>query len=625
MKTILVAICCLIGFQFLNDSQELMVKGHVTQGDAGDPVIGASIIVQGTHIGTVTDFDGYYELKIPRKKCTVVFNMTGFIVQKIYIDSSQTLDVALQVAAALDEVVVSGMSGKSRHQYESEVNQSAPSMYQMAPSEEIVNWNTEDYDLIRENGFISTDDQQLSTFSIDVDRASYSNIRRFISQGVKAPVDAVRIEEMINYFDYSYPQPSGEDPLAIYSEMGACPWNKDHQLLHIGVQSEKIKTEYLPASNLVFLIDVSGSMNQANKLPLLISSFRLLVDQLRPQDRVSMVTYAGASAVLLNGVGGSDREKILEALDQLRAGGSTAGAEGIRSAYQLAKENFIEDGNNRIILATDGDFNIGVSSDAELVRLIESQRDFGVFLSVLGFGMGNYKDNKMQKLADSGNGNHQYIDDLAEAKKVFVDEFGANLFTVAKDVKIQIEFNPEKVAGYRLIGYENRKLENRDFNDDQKDAGEIGNGHTVTVLYEIVPQGIDSEWLAKTDKRYSKNQPTSNRSVMKELAFIKLRYKDPDGSKSKLLEKLVDAKIQPQNRLSENFFFASSVAGFGMLLRDSEFKQNMSFDMVLTLAKKGLGKDEFDYRSEFIDLVKKANRVYLFDYAEDQAKLDAGK
>ncbi|MCB0688346.1 MAG: von Willebrand factor type A domain-containing protein, partial [Saprospiraceae bacterium] len=348
MKTILIAICCLFGLQFLNyNSSHYLISGRVTESDTGNPAIGATINVQGTRIGTVTDFEGYYKLEIPQKKCTLIFRMTGFTEQKFQIDSSQTLNVQMEIGAALHEVVVTGMSGSTRHKYQSEVGMPAPSMRQIAPSEEIINWNTEDYDLIQENGFVSTDEQQLSTFSIDVDRASYSNIRRFITQGVKAPVDAVRIEEMVNYFDYSYPEPKGEDPLAIYTEMGVCPWNPDHHLLHIGVQSEKIKTDFLPASNLVFLIDVSGSMNQANKLPLLISSFRLLIDQIRPQDRVSIVTYAGASGILLDGVGGNDKEKILESINQLTAGGATAGADGISTAYKIAKKNFIENGNNR--------------------------------------------------------------------------------------------------------------------------------------------------------------------------------------------------------------------------------------------------------------------------------------
>ncbi|HRF41540.1 MAG TPA: VWA domain-containing protein, partial [Saprospiraceae bacterium] len=346
--------------------------------------------------------------------------------------------------------------------------------------------NTEDYSPIAENRFHKATDTPLSTFSIDVDAASYSNMRRFLKNGQMPPADAVRIEEMINYFDYQYPQPTGEHPFEVVAEMSECPWQPEHRLLHIGLKGREIATDKLPPSNLVFLIDVSGSMDSPNKLPLLQSAFRLLVNQLRPQDKVAMVVYAGAAGLVLEPTDGNDKQKILEALQRLQAGGSTAGGAGIRLAYDVARQHFVKGGNNRVILATDGDFNVGASSDADMVRLIEEERKSGVFLTVLGFGMGNYKDNKMQQLSNAGNGNHAYIDDIDEAKKVLVEEFGGTLFTIAKDVKIQIEFNPAQVAGYRLIGYENRLLNKEDFNDDKKDAGELGAGHTVTALYEIV-------------------------------------------------------------------------------------------------------------------------------------------
>jgi Ca-activated chloride channel family protein len=349
-------------------------------------------------------------------------------------------------------------------------------------------------------------------------------------------------------------------------------------------------------------------MQAENKLPLLISSFQLLVGQLRPQDRISLVTYAGASAVVLEGKSGRYRSEIVAALEELKAGGSTAGAQGIVTAYDVAKKYFIEGGNNRVVLATDGDFNIGVSSDGDLVRLIEKQRESGIFLSVLGFGMGNYKDNKMQKLADHGNGNHNYIDNLTEAKKVFVNEFGGSLYTVAKDVKIQVEFNPKEVAGYRLVGYENRKLENRDFEDDKKDAGEMGVGHTVTALYEIIPVGIESDWLVAHEKRYSRPADRSKASLRDEMAYLKVRYKDPQGSKSKVIEQPI--KSTPLNaKISENFNWAASVAGFGMLLRDSEFKQNATLEDMLHLAEENKGKDEYGYRAEFIYLIQKFREI----------------
>lgn len=361
-------------------------------------------------------------------------------------------------------------------------------------------FNTEDYDHIIENDFHSVEQQPLSTFSIDVDRASYSNVRRFIQEGSLPPKGAVRIEEMINYFDYNYASPTTEDPFALYSEIASCPWNSKHRLVHIGLQGKKISTADLPPSNLVFLVDVSGSMEEPNKLPLVQESLKLLTDQLREDDRVAIVVYAGKAGLVLPSTSGSDKMKIKEAIDELQAGGSTAGGEGITLAYKIARQNMKEHGNNRVILATDGDFNVGVSSDDELVELIEKERESGIFLSVLGYGMGNYKDNKMQQLADKGNGNHNYIDNLNEAKKVLVNEFGGTLFTIAKDVKLQVEFNPARVNAYRLIGYENRILGNEDFNDDKKDAGELGSGHTVTALCEIIPAGVQDTFIRKVDK-----------------------------------------------------------------------------------------------------------------------------
>lgn len=629
MKTILMILGCLVGWHLFSSSPEIVVNGFVTDSSTGKPLVDARVSVRGTSIEVWTGTDGFYEVRTTKNKITIAFSKPGYEKQSISIDSSQTVNLALKPVSEQEEptTISNDPSVRFMEKISGRVMASdaapAPVPYHSYYSNrEEQNWNTEDYDLIQENGFVSTDEQQMSTFSIDVDRASYSNIRRFITQGTTAPVDAVRIEEMINYFHYQYPEPAGHDPVSIHTELGSCPWNPDHHLLHIGLQTEKIATENLPASNLVFLIDVSGSMNQANKLPLLIASFRLLVDQLRPYDHVSIVTYAGQSAVILDGTTGGDKERILDALNRLQAGGSTDGAQGILTAYELAERNFIKDGNNRVILATDGDFNIGMSSDAELVRLIEKQRASNIFLSVLGFGMGNYKDNKMQKLADSGNGNHQYIDDLAEAKKVFVEEFGGNLFTVAKDVKIQIEFNPEMVAGYRLIGYENRKLENRDFNDDAKDAGEIGAGHTVTALFEVIPQGVESPWLATVEKRYTTSRDRRTSSRDGELAFVKLRYKDPDGEHSKLIERPVEAGVISITKLSDDFRWAASVAGFGMLLRDSEFKGHTSFEMVMDLAEKGRGDDPHGYRSDFIDLLTKANRVYLFSEENDQVKMN---
>jgi len=478
-------------------------------------------------------------------------------------------------------------------------------------SEEIEEFNTEEYDLIEEHPFKQVTVSPLSTFSIDVDTASYSNLRRFLNQKTLPPVDAVRIEELINYFTYDYPQPEGDRPFSITTELSQSPWNQKHQLVSIGIQGKRLQTEELPPSNLVFLLDVSGSMNNPNKLPLLKSSFQLLVNELGEQDRVSIAVYAGAAGLVLPPTPGNEKDKILAAINNLEAGGSTAGGQGIKLAYEVAKQNFIPSGNNRVILATDGDFNVGLSSDAELVRLIEDYRERGVFLTVLGFGMGNLKDSKMEQLANKGNGNYAYLDNLLEAKKVLVSEMGATLLTIAKDVKIQVEFNPAKVQAYRLIGYENRQLRDRDFNDDTKDAGELGAGHSVTALYEIIPAGIESDLnLPEVDAlKYQQNTVDAAAYNSDELMLVKLRYKAPDENESKLIEQPVIAKEVSWANASNNLKFAAAVAEFGMVLRDSEYKGSASFEEVLKLAQESKGVDLEGYRAEFIRLVEKAQAI----------------
>ncbi|HNU13951.1 MAG TPA: VWA domain-containing protein [Chitinophagaceae bacterium] len=467
-------------------------------------------------------------------------------------------------------------------------------------------FNTEDYDNIVENNFLASVQNPLSTFSIDVDEAAYSNVRRYLQNGSVPPPGAVRIEEMINYFDYIYPKPKNGDPFTVNTEISECPWNPQHKLVHIGLQGKETPVDNLPPSNMVFLVDVSGSMDEPNKLPLVQASMNMLVDQLREKDKVAIVVYAGNAGLVLPSTSGINKLKIKEAIDNLEAGGSTAGGEGILLAYKTARDNFIQDGNNRIILATDGDFNIGITSDDELVRLVEKERKSGVFLSVLGYGMGNYKDNKMQQLADKGNGNHSYIDNINEARKVLVNEFGSTLFTIAKDVKIQIEFNPAKVQAYRLIGYENRVLAAEDFNDDTKDAGELGSGHTVTALYEIIPVGVKDEFIKSVDllKYQNIDRKLVNDSV--EIMTIKLRYKKPDEEISKLIiHTVIDEHIAISNT-SDNFRFSAAVAEFGMLLRNSEYKQQGSYNQVINLAKSAKGTDEEGYRAEFIRLVQAA-------------------
>lgn len=464
-------------------------------------------------------------------------------------------------------------------------------------------YNREGYNRIYDNEFKDSKHDPLSTFSIDVDRASYSNVRRFLNQQSLPEADAVRIEEMINYFSYQYPQPKADDPFSITTEYTECPWNRKHSLIHIGLQGKEVKLDNLPANNLTFLIDVSGSMSSEDKLPLLKSGLRLLVEQMRPEDKVSLVVYAGAAGVVLPPTSGEHKDRILDALDKLESGGSTAGGEGIMLAYKTARENYDAKGNNRIILATDGDFNVGISSDGELTRLIEKEREDGVFLSVLGFGTGNYQDGKMEQLADKGNGNYAYIDNILEAKKVLVKEMGGTLLTIAKDVKLQIEFNPAKVTAYRLVGYENRLLNKEDFNDDKKDAGELGSGHTVTAMYEIIPAGSE-ELVASTDRlKYQETRPNSA-STSAEVMTIKFRYKEPKEKTSKLMTHIVSDRKNAFDDASENCRFSVAVAEFGMLLRDSKFKGSSDFKSVMALAKSAKGKDEEGYRAEFIRLVE---------------------
>ncbi len=466
--------------------------------------------------------------------------------------------------------------------------------------------NTEDYKPIEENPFLRPSSNPLSTFAIDVDTGAYSNVRRFISQGSVPPKDAVRLEELINYFPYQYSQPQGDQPFSVNTAVTQSPWNPKHKLVQIGLQGKQLETP--PPSNLVFLFDVSGSMSDANKLPLLKQSFCMLVDQLSPQDKVSIVVYAGSAGTVLAPTAGSEKAKIKAAIDRLEAGGSTAGAQGIELAYQEAQKNLIKDGNNRVILATDGDFNVGVASDAELIRMIEKKRDQGIFLSILGFGMGNLKDGKMEQLANKGNGTYAYIDTLPEARKVLVNDLRGTLFTIAKDVKIQVEFNPAHVQAYRLIGYENRTLRDQDFNDDTKDAGEIGAGHRVTALYEVVPTGIplDVKIPSIDGLKYQKANAGEGGRNSNELMQVKLRYKAPNSNESKLISQSIANEVQPaDNELK----FAASVALFGMVIRDSAYKQQGSLKTVLQLAEAGKGEDREGYRGEFIRMVKRYQKI----------------
>ncbi|PSB03990.1 vWA domain-containing protein [Merismopedia glauca] len=476
-------------------------------------------------------------------------------------------------------------------------------------NQEIDSSGGEGYRQITDNAFLKASLNPLSTFSIDVDTASYSNVRRFINEGQIPPQDAIRIEEMVNYFKYDYPQPSGSRPFSITTEVASAPWNEKHKLVKVGLQGKRLTNESLPPSNLTFLIDVSGSMSDPNKLPLVKSSLHLLVNELRPVDRVAIVVYAGNAGLVLPSTPANQKDKILQAIDNLEAGGSTAGGEGINLAYKVAQENLLTSGNNRVVLASDGDFNVGISSESELVKLIEEKRNQGIFLTVLGFGTGNLQDAKMEQIADKGNGNYAYIDSLLEAKKALVKEIGGSLYTLAKDVKIQVQFNPQKVQAYRLIGYENRQLANQDFNDDRKDAGELGAGHTVTALYEIIPTGVKSDVPIADTKP---EQPTTTAvPVFNDLMIVNLRYKDPKQNESQLINYPVGDRFTSFKNASTDFKFASSVASFGMVLRNSPYKGNATLKSVLALASQSQGTDLDGYRAEFVRLVEKSDTLNL--------------
>lgn len=601
----------------------LTVSGTISD-ETGSPVPFASVMVKGTRTGASSDSKGAYRIMVNNANVTLQFSAAGYVSQEIKVNGRSVINVTLAKSVGhQSEVIVTSALGMSKNKMLSGRGYRQPSpatgyyqpadqtYYKRQKDDEYIEFNREGYDNITENRFLKATDNPLSTFSIDVDGAAYSNVRRFINNSQLPPAGAIRIEEMVNYFKYEYPQPVKDEPFSINTEISDAPWNKDHKLVLIGLQGKKIPTENLPPSNLVFLIDVSGSMYGPERLPLVKSSMKMLVDQLRQQDRISMVVYAGAAGLVLPPTSGAEKIKIKEAIDRLEAGGSTAGGAGIKLAYRVAKENFMKNGNNRVILCTDGDFNIGESSDDAMERLIEEERKSSVFLTVLGYGMGNYQDAKMQKLANKGNGNHAYIDNITEAKKVLVNEFGGTLFTIAKDVKLQVEFNPAKVQGYRLIGYENRMLAKEDFNDDKKDAGELGSGHTVTALYEVIPVGVKSDFLQKVDPlKYQKDvQPLSKSTHNDEIMTVKFRYKAPDGDVSKLIEHPVKDNQVAIANTSDNFRFAAAVAQFGLVLRNSEFKSASSFDNVVSLARKAKGTDEEGYRAEFIRLVETAQML----------------
>lgn len=651
-KIFLLITACSFAMLAFKNSNSFIVTGKVTDTE-GNPVSFASVKIKGTHTGISADANGTFSIRVNSESDVLVISGASFKPREVVIGTQRYIAVILEkTGAELKEVVVTsafstkrqtrstsyhvqnlrtdqfayGMQNNMNNALAGKVaglqvrsqtaaNLKAGAAIRLNGETGLVNTGNNDferegYDYILENAFLKVKDNPLSTFSIDVDAASYSNVRRFLNSGQLPPAGAVRIEEMVNYFKYEYPQPKAGEPFSVNTEIGSCPWNPQHRLALIGLQGKIIPVENLPAGNIVFLIDVSGSMQSEDKLPLLKQSLKLLVDQLREKDKVSLCVYAGNAGLVLPATNGLMKSEIKEAIDRLEAGGSTAGGAGIQLAYKTAREQFIKGGNNRVILCTDGDFNVGESSDAALETLIEKERETGIFLTVLGFGTGNYQDAKMQKLADKGNGNHAYIDQLSEAKKVLVNEFGGTLFTIAKDVKLQVEFNPAIVQGYRLIGYENRVLNKEDFNDDKKDAGEMGSGHTVTALYEIIPVGVSSGFLQKVDSlKYQAEEKFSATAFANELMTVKLRYKQPDGSSSTLMEIPVPDEKKPIQFTSNNYRFAAAVAEFGLLLRNSQFKQQASYKDVISLADNATGTDTEGYRKEFVKLVQSASSI----------------
>ncbi len=640
-RPVLLAFALLSGFALLfagpaTGQQTGTIKGTITH--QGKPLTGAiARAIPGGRRAT-TGADGRYQLTVTPGAYTIECRKPGFaprLVKGVQVPAGGTVTVdcaltarhdtqgprpSLDAPAAAEEKIAdvatsAEPSPRRRPRPSRKVKRSMGAMM-MPPSpppprpSPIGGFappaDREGYDAVAENDFQSALKSPLSTFSIDVDTASYANVRRLIDAGRPIPKGAVRIEEFINYFSYAYPDATGEHPFSVTTEIAAAPWNPKRRLVHIGLQGKKIESAALPRANLVFLLDVSGSMNSPAKLPLLKKAFKLLVQQMRPQDSVAIVVYAGAAGVVLPPTPGDQQATILNALENLRAGGSTAGGAGIKLAYQIAADHLVKDGNNRVILATDGDFNVGASSDSELVTMIEQRRNQGIFLTILGFGSGNYQDAKMEKLADKGNGNAAYIDSLLEAKKVLVTEMGGTLLTIAKDVKLQVEFNPAKVKAYRLIGYENRMLKSEDFNDDKKDAGELGAGHTVTALYEIIPAGSDEAVPGVDALKYQTTQISDAAKRSPELMTLKLRYKPPTGDKSTLMSQpVIDRDVAPA-ATSPAFRFSAAVAAFGMLLRDSAHKGASSYDLILGLARGAKGPDAAGYRAEFIRLVEKA-------------------
>ena len=606
MKQILLFCFLFIGSLY---AQEYEVTGKVTD-VSNNPLPGVSVLIKGTTRGVSTDFDGKYTIKV-KNGDILEFSFLGMKIKQVKVNEQKVINVVLEEDdTILEEVVVTSYETAKRRDVTSSSirirGAGSVSGNYGTKNSYTLNSSRETYKAIDEGGFKKTAKDPVTTFSADVDRASYSNVRRMLNYGQKPHKDAVRIEELINYFDYDYDPPAegGKTPLKATTTLSTCPWNPDNYLLRIGLQAKKIDFTKAPPSNMVFLIDTSGSMDEPNKMPLLKASFKLLLDNLRPEDRIAIVVYASQTGIALPSTPAKEKEKISKVIDDLVASGSTAGGAGLQTAYEVAEKNFLPKGNNRIILATDGDFNVGISSRDELQRLVEEKRNNGIYISVLGYGMGNYRDDMAETIANKGNGNYAYIDNFTEAKKVLVNEFGGTLYTVAKDVKLQLEFNPQYVKEYRLVGYENRALANEDFEDDKKDAGEIGAGHTVTALYELIPvKGATTDGL-----RYQKQV---KEGFANELAFLKIRYKDPVVKDAKSVEESIPIpfSLTDLTQTDDDYRFAAAVAEWGMLLRNSKYKAKSSYKQVIDLAKNAIGKDEEGYRKEFIRLVELSEKI----------------
>lgn len=620
IATTLACFCLSIVLSIAAIAQTITVSGKITDSN-GEVLVGATVVEVGTQNGTAADIDGKYKLTVS-KGAMLEFAYIGFKTQTIKA-TSEKLDVVMQEdAKILEDVVVVGYATAEEHAFTGAASRIESSDIKPARTkrqirtEPLKRQDAEKYTKIKPNEFIKVSSEPLSTFSADVDKASYSNIRSYINGGEIPPTDAIRIEEMINYFKYDYEAPTNDEPVKFHTEIGTCPWNEKSRLVKIGLKAREkglqknTKKEELPKTSLVFLIDVSGSMSGSDRIGLVKSSMKMLLDQLRPDDRVAIVTYASGTQVKLKSTPVSKKDQIIEVLDNLFAGGSTSGSAGIQLAYQTAEEAFIKGGNNRVILCTDGDFNVGISDPDELKKLIEEKRKSGVFLSVFGYGMYNYRDDIMQTLSKAGNGNYAYINNLMEANSVMVDQFLGTIYTVAKDVKLQVEFNPLKVDSYRLLGYELRKLNKEDFNDDTKDAGEMGIGHTVTAFYEIIPAGADADDKPKKKDKKKEHRPvvdplkyqTSTLTGSDELLTVKMRYKDPLDENSKMVSAVLNDKAGDE--VSSDFRFAAAVARFGLLLREGKKMKAKDLDDIIDIASANYGEDKDGYRREFVRLVK---------------------